>query len=154
MRNMTGSAATMHGEVIEMAFSQVKEKASALFSEAPFIGSIHSNEEYEQALALVDELIEDYPLYRPLIEMLSASIERWENSAPEFTDFNRRLEHVDPGVATLKSLIEQHGLTMNDFPEIGSKSLVSRVLSGERQLTRQHIRALTRRFNINAELFF
>lgn len=137
-----------------MGFDQVKEKASALFSEAPFIGGIHSNEEYEQAVVLVDELVEDYPLYRPLIEMLSASIERWENSAPDFADFNRRVEQVDPGVATLKSLIEQHGLTMNDFPEIGSKSLVSRVLSGERQLTRQHIRALTWRFNINAELFF
>jgi HTH-type transcriptional regulator/antitoxin HigA len=43
---------------------------------------------------------------------------------------------------------------MNDFPEIGSKSMVSRVLSGQRNLTKKHIEALCQRFHISPVLFF
>jgi HTH-type transcriptional regulator/antitoxin HigA len=50
--------------------------------------------------------------------------------------------------------MEQHKLGVADLPEIGSKSLVSRILNGERRLTRNHIEALSKRFNINPALFF
>ena len=73
-------------------FEKIKLKANALFSEARFISDIQTCAEYQNALALMDELIEDYDKQRPLIEILSASIERWENTADEFTEFNQRIK--------------------------------------------------------------
>jgi HTH-type transcriptional regulator/antitoxin HigA len=60
-----------------MGFEQIKLKADALFSEARFITDIQTDAEYQNALALMNELIEDYDKQRPLIEILSTSIERW-----------------------------------------------------------------------------
>ena len=57
-------------------------------------------------------------------------------------------------LAVLRLLMAQHHLGTADLPEIGSKSMVSRVLSGERGLNKNHIRALSRRFGIDPGLFF
>lgn len=132
----------------------IKEMAAALFNQAQFISHIHTEQDYAAALALMDELIEDYDAQKPLIEVLAVAIERWESSAPEFQGFNDAVAAQDRGASTLRLLMEQHGLGVADLPEIGSKSLVSRVLRGERQLTRNHIAALCQRFGIGAELFF
>ena len=51
-------------------------------------------------------------------------------------------------------LMEEHQLTQHDLPEIGSQSLVSKILSGERKLTVQHIEKLSVRFNISPAVFF
>ena len=137
-----------------MEFAAIKEKARDLFLEAGFIGYIKNEEEYERALALMDELIEDYDNQRSLIEVLSVTIERWENTSPEFVEFNRRINDLDDGVSVLKVLMEQHGLGIADLPEIGSKSLVSRIMNNERRLTRNHIEALSKRFGVSPALFF
>lgn len=137
-----------------MGFAAIKEKAQDLFLEADFIGHIKSEEEYEQALALMDELIEDYDNQRLLIEVLSVAIERWENTSHEFVEFNRRISDLEGGVSVLKVLMEQHGLGVADLPEIGSKSLVSKILNNERSLTRNHIEALSNRFGVSPALFF
>jgi len=137
-----------------MEFAAIKEKARDLFLEAGFIGYIKNEEEYEQALALMDELIEDYDNQRSLIEVLSVTIERWENTSPEFVEFNRRINDLDDGVSVLKVLMEQHGLGIADLPEIGSKSLVSRIMNNKRRLTRNHIEALSKRFGVSPALFF
>lgn len=42
------------------------------------------------------------------------------------------------GIAVIRTLMDQYGLTLSDLPEIGSKSMVSRVLSGKRKLTLEH----------------
>ncbi len=89
------------------------------------------------------------------ISTLSSSIEEWENSSAEFSDFNSDIKQVDSGVAVLRTLMEQYELKINDFKdEIGGKSMVSMVLSGSRKLSRGHIQALSNRFHINPSLFF
>ena len=61
----------------------------------------------------------------------------------------------DPAVSTLRVIIDQHGLSYSDLKEeIGSKSLVSQILKGTRNLTRDHIAKLSQRFHVSAELFF
>jgi HTH-type transcriptional regulator/antitoxin HigA len=130
------------------------EQARAPFAKAGFIAQIRNRRDYKQALALMDQLIEDYDRNRPLIEVLSTSIERWEASADEFAEFNRQVEAMDDGVAVLRLLMDQHDLTGSDLPELGSKSLVSKILKGERSLTRRHIEALSQRFGISPTLFF
>ena len=138
-----------------MTFSNLKQKAVDFFSEAGFVGRIHNETEYKQALDLMDELIEDYDKYLPLIEVLSASIEKWEDESDRFSGFNERIEALDDGVAILRTLMDQYQLKADDLKnELGSKSLVSMILNGSRKLTRDHIQSLSRRFKISPSVFF
>ncbi len=64
-------------------------------------------------------------------------------------------EELDSGVAMLRVLMDQHNLKTHDFEEeIGGKSLVSQILNGKKNLTKNHITALSNRFHISPSLFF
>lgn len=54
----------------------------------------------------------------------------------------------------LSFLMEQHQLAQHNLPEIGSQSLISKILKGERQLTVQHIEKLSLKFNVLPAIFF
>ncbi|MFV0277758.1 MAG: type II toxin-antitoxin system HigA family antitoxin [Parahaliea sp.] len=137
-----------------MNYASVKAKADDLFREAGFVSRIDDENDYEKALGLMDELVEDYDRYLPLIEVLSVSIERWENEAKQFSAFNQRINHLDSGVAVLRTLMDQYQLRAEDLKEeIGSKSLVSMILNGSRNLTLNHIQALSKRFGIAPSSF-
>jgi HTH-type transcriptional regulator/antitoxin HigA len=87
----------------------------------------------------MDELIEEYERYEPLIGLLSTAIGRWENEAVEFVDFNRNVTALDNGVAVLRTLMDQYHLKTHDFKnEIGGKSMVSMILKGSRKLSKDH----------------
>ena len=138
-----------------MNFVTLKQKATECFAEAPFICRIHNEAEYEQALALMDELVKEYDKYLALIEAPSASIEKWADQAAYFSAFNRRIAALDDDVAVLRTLMDQHQLKADDLKdEIGGKSLVSMILNGARKLTRAHIQALSGRFKISPAGFF
>ncbi|HXS12896.1 MAG TPA: helix-turn-helix domain-containing protein [Acidobacteriaceae bacterium] len=80
------------------------------------------------------------------IELLSLLIDRYESD-------RYVLPQASP-LQVLRFLMDQHGLTQQDLrPEIGSESLVSLVLSGKRNLTISHIRALAKRFGVPAAVF-
>ncbi len=115
----------------------------------PYIAHINNQDDYEQALELMDELIDDYETNKQLTQLLATSIERWEDRADEFADFNKALAGVEPGIAVLKTLMIQHQLGVADLPELGSKSNVSKLLNTAegKKLTRQHIEALSKRFD-------
>ena len=49
---------------------------------------------------------------------------------------------------------ESHELKGTDFPEIGDKTLISKILNGSRSLTKDHITKLAERFDISPALFF
>ncbi len=137
-----------------MNFSVVKAKAVDFFSEAGFVSHIDNESDYEKALELMDELIEEYDTYRPLIEVLSVSIEKWEDESEYFSEFNQAVNDLDTGVAVLVTLMDQHQLKAEDLrEEIGGKSLVSMILNGSRNLTLHHIRALSKRFKIAPSAF-
>lgn len=130
------------------------EEAKAVFRAAPFLSHIRSETEYQQALAIVDELIDDIDDNLALVERLTDAIEEWENSAEAYAEFNAGVVALD-AVDMLKFLMEQHGLGVADLPEIGSKSLVSKILNRRgRDLTRRHIEALSKRFGVSPALFF
>jgi len=67
-------------------------------------------------------------------------------------------KHVIPNTATaidvLRSLMEEHELTQSDLPEIGSQSLVSKIIKSERKLTATHIKKLSKRFHVSPSVFF
>ncbi|MGL5840458.1 MAG: helix-turn-helix domain-containing protein [Aeromonas hydrophila] len=124
--------------------------------QVPYIAHINNQDDYERALKLIDELFDDYDTNRQLIELLATSIERWEDRANEFADFNKALACVEPGIAVLKTLMSQYQLGVADLPELGSKSNVSKLLNAAegKKLTRQHIEALSKRFAVSPALFF
>ena len=137
-----------------MNHAVLKNTARELSEQASFLVEITDNDEYEQALALMEELIDDYDNQQVLIELLTSSIQRWENRSDDFGEYNARIKSGDPAISVLRLLMDQHDLGVADLPEIGSKSLVSKILNQHRQLTREHIEALSQRFNISPALFF
>ena len=125
---------------------------------APYL-HITDDAHYAETLELIETLLEeaedslDDPI-NAIIEMLSRSIEAYENQDPELAAFESRAVNQPADLATLRVIMDQHHLGTADLPEIGSKSMVSRVLSGERSLNKNHISALSKRFNISPSLFF
>lgn len=131
----------------------------------PFIDAVwpyvHIAEDkgYEAALELLEELLESSvdsindPL-NPLIDMLSNAIERYESADEQIKEFVDEAQEIPNDIALLKTLMEQYGLTGNDLPEIGSKSMVSKVLNGKRDLSRPAIEKLCARFNLKPAMFF
>lgn len=57
------------------------------------------------------------------------------------------------GREMLRFLMEQHGLTQSELPEIGSQGVVSEILSGKRELNVRQVRALAERFGLGVEAF-
>lgn len=81
------------------------------------------------------------------IELLTLLIDRYESERSPVPD-------ADP-IDVLRFLLESNGLTQRDVaPELGSESTVSQVLAGKRQLNRDHIARLSRRFHVSPSVFF
>lgn len=120
---------------------------------------IVNEEDYMEALEFLEDLLESAhdsekdPL-NPLIEMLTVAIERYESTDQQLNEFLEEAERYPNDIALLRTLMTQHQLTGNDLPEIGTKSMVSKVLKGKRDLSRSAIEKLCVRFNLNPSMFF
>lgn len=80
--------------------------------------------------------------------------EEWEERAEEFQAFNKMDKNQDNAAAVLLTLMDQYHLKAGDLKdEIGSKSLVSMIISGKRNLTVNHIKSLSKRFSISPAVF-
>lgn len=129
------------------------EATKALVAAVPFLGGSASEKDYRDALALVDYLIENDD-ENPLIDFLASKIAEYEDNSKQFAEFNKSVAEMPVGVALLRTLIDQYKLSYSDLKEeIGSKSLVSQILSGQRSLTITHIKALLARFGVKPEWF-
>jgi HTH-type transcriptional regulator/antitoxin HigA len=115
----------------------------------PFL-AIRTEREYDVAVtrlnALVDELGDNSkdPRYR-LIETLSVLIEAYDRERHSLPDAS--------GVEVMRFLMEEHGLTQKDLPEIGSQGVVSEVLAGRRRLNVRQIQALAACFGVQPGAF-
>ena len=102
-----------------------------LVNAVPFLGGSDSEDDYREALELVEYLIEEDDT-NPLIDFLASRIAEYENNNEKFAEFDKAVAAMPVGVALLRTLIDQHNLTYADLKnEIGSKSLVSQILSGQ-----------------------
>jgi HTH-type transcriptional regulator/antitoxin HigA len=103
--------------------------------------------EYTQALFDLTAKTDPSPDEEEAIELMTLLVERYESErfpAPE-------AEPAD----VLRALLEWNGLSQRDIAlELGGESTVSLVLSGKRQLNREHIARLSRRFNVSPAAFF
>ena len=117
----------------------------------PWVTIPRNNTEYEKALKAVSNLMEilrhkDDRHAASLLRFIAKNIEKYEK-----TIFP--MEESSP-VEVLKFLMEEHNLTQSDLSdEIGSQSLISKILKGERKLTVEHIVKLAKRFNVSPTVF-
>jgi HTH-type transcriptional regulator/antitoxin HigA len=84
---------------------------------------------------------------RKLIELLTLLVEDFESrhyAVPEAGPLD-----------IVRHLMEAHGLRQKDLADVfGTESIVSDVLNGKRNLTKEHIRKLSKRFNVSPAVFF
>ncbi len=111
----------------------------------------HNEKEYETLLGFVDELM-DFLRYHEdddgtsLLNLIASNIEVYEN--------RRYPAKKVSSTEMLRFLMNEHQLGQDDLPEIGSQSLVSKILNGERHLTLEHVRDLSKRFSVSPAVFF
>jgi HTH-type transcriptional regulator/antitoxin HigA len=122
---------------------------------AHFIHHIDTEADYQKALTVIDELTDGQELdavEQTLLDTLCDTVERYENNAPQFAVFNARIDALTE-IDLIKALMLQNKLTGADLPEIGDKTVVSRILSGQRKLTIEMISRLAARFHIDPGAF-
>lgn len=84
----------------------------AFASQASPILHIHTNDDYEDALELVEYLFdlaedsENDPL-NDLITILSRSIEEYESNQEELVKFEQEAQTMDPSISMLRTLMNQ-----------------------------------------------
>ncbi len=113
--------------------------------------SIKTQRDYRRAVVLLDHLLDEvgenerHPLFG-FLEVLGTLIESYES------------DHVEikgaAGKYVLRFLMEEHGLTQSDLPEVGSQGVVSEILHGRRQLNARQIKMLSERFSVSPAVFF
>ena len=112
--------------------------------------SIRNEEEYDLAIerlnALLDEVGSDeqHPLY-DLLDTLGTVIHAYEEK-------HHPIPECD-GVEALQFLMEEHELSLADFPELGARDTLSRILDGRQELTLGQIRSLAKRFHVSPATF-
>jgi HTH-type transcriptional regulator/antitoxin HigA len=106
------------------------------------------NEAYTEILYELDQRSKSLtPAEKELAELLTLLIENFE-------DKQYPLPRAKP-LEVLRFLMEQHDLRQKDLVDIfGTASIVSEVLNGKRELNKDHIKRLSRRFHVSPELFF
>ncbi|MCU7846642.1 MAG: transcriptional regulator [Candidatus Thiodiazotropha sp. (ex Lucinoma kastoroae)] len=120
---------------------------------------ITNEEDHAKALDALEKILEsasdtwDDPL-NPLIDMLSHSIDVYESQNDALSDFVNDAQGLPVDVALIRILMSQYKLTGSDLPEIGGKAMVSKVLKGERALSRAAIEKLSARFGLRPSMFF
>ena len=113
--------------------------------------TIRSEYEYHNAVARLNRLLdevgtnESHPLYE-LLDTLGVLVHAYEERHFPMAQAS--------AVDVLAYLIEEHGLTQAELPEIGSQGVVSEILRGKRELNVRQIRALSQRFGVSPAVFF
>lgn len=114
---------------------------------------IRDDIDYENAVAIADQLAvlnertrdqDDY------LETLGELISKYDHQY-----YASQLDHLSP-VQSLKYLLEQNDINLSQLGEILGEpvSLVQQLLSEEQELSKTHIRILTRHFKVKPDLFF
>jgi HTH-type transcriptional regulator/antitoxin HigA len=133
-----------------MSALAVNPAYSALLAKFPLriIRSEEQNESYINALYELEQQRDSWsPEEKDLADLFTLLIE----------DFEEKHYALPKGPSTgiIEFLMDQHGLKQKDLTDVfGTPSIVSEVLSGKRELNKEHIRRLSERFHVSPELFF
>ena len=118
---------------------------------APMLAHITSQAQYEQAVELLDSVLdgggadESNPL-AGLAELIGERISAWELT-------HYPMPAAMPAHEALAFLMAQHGLRQCDLPEVGTQGVVSELLAGKRGINLRQARLLAVRFGVGVEVF-
>ena len=130
--------------------SMVTEDLQAHWHAVSPLFAIRNEEDYDIAIerlnALLDEVgaDEQHPLY-DLLDTLGTVVHAYE-------EIHYSLPECD-GVDALQFLMEEHKLSKDEFPELGTPDTVLLILDGEQELTLGQIRLLAERFQVSPATF-
>jgi HTH-type transcriptional regulator/antitoxin HigA len=116
---------------------------------APLL-TIRNEREYNAAVKRLNEMLDEigdnqkHPFYG-LLDTLGTLIQAYEETYYPIPNAT--------GVEVLRFLMDEHGLTQSDLPEVGSQGVVSEILSGKRELNVRQIRYLAQRFKVSTAVF-
>ena len=133
--------------MVMYSLSEISNKWQPL---APFLSVPHTEAEYDNLSAFLDQLIDEvgnddrHPL-AALMDTVGTLIEAYDKEHFPFSE-------GDP-IGVLKYLMENHNLTQSDLPELGSQGVVSEIVSGKRSLNVRQIKLLSKRFHISPSTF-
>lgn len=133
-----------------MSALAVSSEYRALLTRIPpkVIRTERENEAYTEILYDLDRRSKTLtPAERELADLLTLLIENFEEKRYPLP----RAKPLD----VLRFLMDQNGLKQKDLLDVfGTPSIVSEVLSGKRELSKDHIKRLSDRFHVSPELFF
>ena len=130
--------------------NSVAESIREHWSPISHLFSVSNEDEYDEAVELLNSLIDEIgtdeqnPLY-DFLDILGTVIHSYEEKSYPAPDCD--------GIGMLCFLMDGHGLTPSDLPEVGSEKTVSEIISGERELSVRHVRALSERFHVSPAVF-
>lgn len=127
----------------------------AAFRAAAGFGAIRDESDYAHAMTMIDAILDatrnqparedaDHPM-ASLLDYLTMIVRDYEAE-------HHAIAAAEPRQA-LRLLMEQHGLTQSDLPQVGNQSVVSQILAGRRMLNTRQIAALVARFGVGADAF-
>ena len=135
---------------VKMPEPQAISQAWDALREVVGVTSVHNEQDYEQALAVVNILLDvigdnkDHPL-ADLLGYLVEQVEAYEQTrypTPEATPAD-----------VLRFLMEQHGLKQEDLADCAPQSRISDMLNGKRPASKEIAKKLAQRFHVHADLF-
>jgi HTH-type transcriptional regulator/antitoxin HigA len=111
------------------------------------ITSEAQHDQYVAALLDLDRRSRLTAAEKNFAELLTLLIEAYEEE-------NHFIRSASP-VEVLQELLLANSLRQKDLvPQLGSESVVSEILSGKRELNKNHIEKLCKRFSVSPEVFF
>ena len=128
----------------------VNEELQAHWTSIAPLLSIRNEREYNAAVKRLNELLDEigdnekHPLYS-LLDTLGTLVHVYEEEHYPIPDVT--------GAEVLRFLMDEHGLTQSDLPEIGSQGVVSEILNGKRELNVRQVRSLAQRFKVSSAAF-
>lgn len=121
-----------------------------------FVHGIKSPADYERATFLLDELTDGRALSRAeekILVELEDEMLAYQRDSAQFSEQRAAFEATCTPAQLIKDLMETLGLTGSDLPEIGDKTAVSKVLSGDRPISHKMAYALAERFAMEPGAF-
>jgi HTH-type transcriptional regulator/antitoxin HigA len=112
---------------------------------------IRDETDYDRVIAFMDKLLARPKLTKGQTEFF----ETWCVLIGAYEDVHHAIDTSGiRGLSMLTFLLEQNSMTASDLGVLlGNRSLGSKILRGERELSKAHLRILAKRFKVDAGIF-
>jgi HTH-type transcriptional regulator / antitoxin HigA len=136
---------------LEMSMSELLVPWETINATLDLSGPVRDEAHYAQLLAFVDEAFErfgsddQHPIFA-LVSLVAERIQAYELKVHPWPD------NSTPA-SRLGFLLEAHGLSQKDLPEVAPQSVISEIISGKRKINLRQAQALASHFAVPMEVF-